>query len=240
MISIRDLPSPNFDERPVGQAIDMLVIHYTGMKSAQDALDRLTDPTAQVSAHYLINEDGSVVRLVNEDKCAWHAGVSMWRGQRGVNARSIGIELVNPGHEFGYRPFPEQQMQALEELARAILTRHPAIIAANVVAHSDVAPTRKSDPGELFDWRRLATKGIGLWPTTAIVEPIVETEVGAALARIGYDTTDVTAALVAFQRRFAPHRLDGVSDLETRQTLARTLASVSAKAPGEARRGTDV
>jgi N-acetylmuramoyl-L-alanine amidase len=240
MISIRDLPSPNFDERPVGQAIDMLVIHYTGMRSAEDALARLIDPTAQVSAHYLIDEDGSVVRLVHEDKRAWHAGVSMWRGQASVNARSIGIELVNPGHEFGYRPFPEAQMQALEELAGAILTRHPAITAANVVAHSDVAPTRKSDPGELFDWRRLAAIGIGPWPTTAVVEPIAETEVGAALARIGYDIADVTAALVAFQRRFAPHRLDGVSDLETRQALAGTLASIGADAPGEPKRGADV
>jgi N-acetylmuramoyl-L-alanine amidase len=240
MISIRDLPSPNFDERPAGQAIDMLVLHYTGMTSAQAALDRLTDPAAQVSAHYLIDEDGSVIRLVDEAKRAWHAGVSMWRGQSGVNARSIGIELVNPGHEFGYRPFPDEQMLALEELAHAILARHPAIDAGNVVAHSDVAPTRKSDPGELFDWRRLAAKGIGLWPTTGLIDPIGETEVGAALARIGYDTADRTAAIIAFQRRFAPHRLDGVCDLETRQALARLLVAVGVEASSDAERGTDI
>jgi N-acetylmuramoyl-L-alanine amidase len=240
MISIRDLPSPNFDDRPAGQAIDMLVLHYTGMTSAQAALDRLTDPAAEVSAHYLIDEDGSVTRLVDETKRAWHAGLSMWHGQSGVNARSIGIELVNPGHELGYRPFPDEQMQVLEELARAILTRHPAITAGNVVAHSDVAPTRKCDPGELFDWRRLAAKGIGLWPTTHVIDPIGETGVGAALARIGYDIADLTAATVAFQRRFAPHRLDGVPDLETRQALARLLAIVRADTPGDAERGTDI
>ena len=220
MIRIRDVPSPNFDERPAGQAIDMLVIHYTGMTSAEGALARLIDPAAQVSAHYLIDEDGSVMRLVDETKRAWHAGVSMWRGKTGVNGRSIGIELVNPGHEFGYRPFPEAQMLALENLAAAILARHRAIVAANVVGHSDVAPTRKTDPGELFDWRRLAAKGIGVWPTPELVDPAAEIDVGAALARIGYDITDVTAAIVAFQRRFAPHRLDGIPDLETRHAIA--------------------
>ena len=222
---IRDLPSPNFDDRPVGQAIDMLVLHYTGMTNARAALDRLIDPAAQVSAHYLIDEDGSVVRLVDETKRAWHAGVSMWRGQAGVNARSIGIELVNPGHEFGYRAFPDAQMQALEDLAGAILVRHPAIVAANIVAHSDVAPTRKQDPGELFDWRRLAAQGIGVWPTATVVEPTAESRVGESLTAIGYDVTDVTAAVVAFQRRFAPHRLDGVPDLDTRQAIAAVRAA---------------
>lgn len=211
----------------------MLVIHYTGMISAKAALDRLIDPAAQVSAHYLIDEDGSIFRLVDEAKRAWHAGVSMWRGQSGVNARSIGIELVNPGHEFGYRPFPEAQMRALEDLAGAILARHPAINAANVVGHSDVAPTRKQDPGELFDWRRLAAKGIGLWPTTMVVDPVAETDVGAALAHIGYDIADLSAAIVAFQRRFAPHRLDGVRDLDTRQRLA-SVAIAAAKTIYEA------
>jgi len=229
---IRERPSPNFDDRPPGQAIDMLVLHYTGMRDAHTALERLTDPAAEVSTHYLIDEDGSVVRLVAEDKRAWHAGVSSWRGAAGVNARSIGIELVNPGHEFGYRPFPEAQMQALETLARAILARHP-IPAINVVGHSDVAPTRKCDPGELFDWRRLAVVGIGVWPTSAVVDPVAEDEVSDRLAQIGYDITDVRAAIVAFQRRFAPHRLDGVPDLETRQILARVMAAVEAAAAKE-------
>ena len=220
MSGIRDLPSPNFDDRPSGQTIDMLVIHYTGMVSATAALSRLTDPAAQVSAHYVIDEDGSVIRLVDESKRAWHAGVSKWRGESGVNARSIGIELVNPGHEFGYRPFPEAQMSSLETLARAILARHSTIMPGNVVGHSDVAPTRKQDPGELFDWRRLAAMGVGLWPTTAIVEPTPETDVADDLADIGYDIADRNAAIVAFQRRFAPHRLDGVPDLDTRRAIA--------------------
>jgi N-acetylmuramoyl-L-alanine amidase len=218
-ITIRDLASPNFDDRPPGQAIDMLVLHYTGMRDATAALDRLVDPAAQVSAHYLIDEDGAIVRLVDEAKRAWHAGVSGWRGQAGVNARSIGIELVNPGHEFGYRAFTEPQMRALEDLARAILARHP-IPARNVVGHSDVAPTRKSDPGELFDWRRLAVSGIGLWPTSTSVEPTAESNVGGDLAAIGYDIADREAAIIAFQRRFAPHRLDGVADVQTRRAIA--------------------
>ena len=158
--------SPNCDERPDGVAIDMLVLHYTGMPSAEGALARLTDPTAKVSAHWLIEEDGAIISLVPEAMRAWHAGVSFWRGASGVNARSIGIELVNPGHEFGYRPFPERQMAALIELARDITTRH-AIPARNVIGHADVAPRRKMDPGELFDWRRLARAEIGLWPEQA-------------------------------------------------------------------------
>lgn len=219
MDRIREYPSPNFDDRPVDQPIDMLIIHYTGMQSAKAALDRLTDPAAEVSAHYLIDEDGAIYRLVDESKRAWHAGVSHWRGKSSVNARSVGIELVNPGHEFGYRPFTEAQMQALESLARDVVARHP-IPRGNIVGHCDVAPTRKSDPGELFDWRRLALAGIGIWPTNKIVEPVTESDVASALARIGYDTTDLHAAIVAFQRRFAPHRLDGVPDLETRTLLA--------------------
>ncbi|MGY8992341.1 MAG: N-acetylmuramoyl-L-alanine amidase, partial [Rhodospirillales bacterium] len=154
--------SPNFDDRPAGLPVDMLVLHYTGMKSASDALDRLCDPAAKVSAHYLVNMNGSVSALVDEEKRAWHAGVSFWRGHTDVNARSIGIELVNPGHEFGYVPFPEKQMAALIKLAKDILKRH-AIEARNVVGHSDIAPRRKMDPGELFDWPRLAAAGIGLW-----------------------------------------------------------------------------
>ena len=155
--------SPNFDARPPGARIDMLVLHYTGMVSAEAAIERLCDPAAKVSAHYLIDEDGAVRRLVDENHRAWHAGEASWRGKSDINARSLGIELVNPGHEFGYRPFPEAQMAALEALAQDILARH-TIEARNVVGHSDVAPRRKTDPGELFDWRRLAEAGIGLWP----------------------------------------------------------------------------
>ena len=157
-------PSPNHDARPAGKPIDILLLHYTGMRDAEAALRRLTDPAAKVSSHYLIDEDGATYRLVDEGRRAWHAGVSYWGGERDINGVSIGIELVNPGHEFGYRPFPQPQMEALVELGRAILARHP-IPPARVLGHSDVAPTRKTDPGELFDWRALAEAGIGLWPT---------------------------------------------------------------------------
>ncbi|MEX2202220.1 MAG: N-acetylmuramoyl-L-alanine amidase, partial [Dongiaceae bacterium] len=157
----RPLPSPNHDARR--GPVDILLLHYTGMVAAEAALKRLCDPVARVSAHYLIDEDGTLWQLVGEDRRAWHAGVSFWAGESDINARSIGIELQNPGHEFGYRAFPEPQMKTLIELAQGILQRHP-IPASRVIGHSDVAPTRKEDPGELFDWQRLAAAGIGLWP----------------------------------------------------------------------------
>ena len=156
------LPSPNYDSRG-GASVDMLVLHYTGMPTAEDAIVRLCDTNARVSAHYVVDEDGLVFQLVEEQYRAWHAGVSGWRGNTNINARSIGIEIVNPGHEFGYRPFPAVQMQAVTALCKAVLGRH-SIPARNVVGHSDIAPERKEDPGELFDWVRLAREGIGLWP----------------------------------------------------------------------------
>lgn len=220
MAKIRFLASPNFDRRPSDAPIDMLVLHYTGMESAAAALERLCDPAAKVSAHYLIDEDGQVTALVDEAKRAWHAGVSSWRGEADVNGRSIGIELVNPGHEFGYRDFPDAQMAALEKLATAILKRHP-IPPRNVVGHADVAPARKTDPGERFDWRRLAANGIGLWPKHAA--PADADRVRAMLGRYGYDTADVAAAITAFQRHFRPSRLDGVVDAETAGRLKALL-----------------
>jgi N-acetylmuramoyl-L-alanine amidase len=156
-------PSPNHDPRQVGAPVDILVLHYTGMRTAEAALDRLCDPEAKVSAHYTIDRDGCIYRHVDEDRRARHAGVSWWAGERDVNGRSIGIELVNPGHEFGYVPFPEAQIDALMELAHGILARHP-IPANRVLGHSDVAPARKMDPGELFPWRQLAGAGIGIFP----------------------------------------------------------------------------
>lgn len=203
--------SPNFQPRPDGTVIDMLVLHYTGMRSAEAALERLCDPASEVSAHYLIDEAGKVFALVDEPDRAWHAGVSSWRGEPNVNSRSIGIELVNPGHEFGYRPFPSAQMAALADLAHGILARWP-IPARNVVGHSDVAPRRKQDPGELFDWYWLAQRGIGLWPKPGHSEV---GEAAALLAEYGYDIADPTAALVAFQRHFRPLGCDGVADDET-------------------------
>jgi len=212
--------SPNFQPRPAGAAIDMLVIHYTGMQSAQAALERLCDPGSEVSAHYLIDEAGQVTALVDEENRAWHAGVSSWRGQSDVNSRSIGIELANPGHEFGYRPFPAAQMAALADLAQGILSRWP-IPVRNVVGHSDVAPRRKQDPGELFDWSWLARRGIGLWPQPARV---TIGEAAALLAEYGYDIADPKAALIAFQRHFRPLCCDGDADAETLALLNGAVA----------------
>lgn len=219
---IVDLPSPNFDERPPGGPIDCLVLHYTGMQSAEAALLRLTDPAARVSAHYCIGEDGAVWSLVAERHRAWHAGLSQWRGMRDLNARSIGIELVNPGHEWGYRAFPGVQIDSLIALARGILARHRAIEPRNIVGHSDIAPTRKTDPGELFEWRKLAAAGIGLWPgklDQAHDAPVDDARAARLLAAIGYDCADVAAALAAFQRRFRPACCDGGLDGETMARL---------------------
>ena len=223
MTAFSDRLSANFDPRPGNTPVDMLVLHYTGMKTMGEALGRLLDPDAKVSAHWLIDEDGTIYRLVDESERAWHAGVAHWRGETDVNGRSVGIELVNPGHDFGYRPFPERQMAALTELAREILSRHP-IPARNVVGHSDVAPTRKADPGELFDWSRLAAHGVGLWPgdweaTETSGEGFLQ-----MLASYGYDIADPDAAARAFQRHFRPGCIDGEADAHTAGLLAALLA----------------
>jgi N-acetylmuramoyl-L-alanine amidase len=223
---ILDHPSPNQDARPGG--VDMLILHYTGMTSGEEALARLCSVKAKVSAHYVIEEDGAIWRLVPEERRAWHAGVSSWAGRRDLNGTSIGVELVNPGHDNGYRAFPEVQMAALEALARDILARHP-IPPRRVLGHSDVAPRRKTDPGELFDWPRLARAGIGIWPVAAgdpgAAPDIAETQ--RLLAAIGYETPqtgtfdDETRAVVAaFQRHFHPSRCDGEADAETRARVA--------------------
>ncbi len=236
-------PSPNHDSRG-GTPIDLLLLHYTGMTSGQGALDRLTDADAKVSAHYMIEEDGRVFRLVDEDRRAWHAGVAYWAGATDINACSIGIELVNPGHEFGYRPFPEPQMQALEALATDILSSH-SIPPHRVLGHSDVAPARKQDPGELFDWARLAAAGIGLWPDADFeispnapdLSPGAQggavTELQIALDRFGYEVQGTgvfdpgtEAAVTAFQRHFRPSRVDGVADGETASLLLHLIDRV--------------
>ncbi len=212
-------PSPNFGDRDADGKIDILVLHYTGMQSAGAALARMCDPSAKVSAHYCIGEDGNVFQLVDDKQCAWHAGVSFWRGHEGVNQRSIGIELINPGHEFGYRAFPEPQMDSLLDLCGDVLSRH-AIPPRNVVGHSDIAPSRKTDPGELFDWRMLAGEGIGLWPDPAGADPA---DVPAMLADYGYRVEE-EGALAAFQRHFRPSCFDGKADGETAGLLAGLLA----------------
>jgi len=210
--------SPNYDERRPDGLIDMLVFHYTGMQTAEEALQRLCDEQAKVSAHYVVDEDGTCHALVDEEHRAWHAGVASWRGNTDINARSIGIEIVNPGHEFGYRPFPSAQLEAVRDLALGVLRRHP-IPPRNVVGHSDVAPTRKQDPGELFDWPGLAVSGIGLW-TEGDATPVDAADVCRWLERLGYDTTDEEAALLAFQRHFLRHRLTGIADELTRRRLS--------------------
>jgi N-acetylmuramoyl-L-alanine amidase len=230
MSLVIECPSPNFDARPAGQAVDILLIHYTGMESATAALARMCDAGAKVSAHYCIDEDGTLTRLVPEDKRAWHAGVASWTGAGDINARSIGIELVNPGHEFGYRRFPEAQMASLTGLARDILARHP-IPAQRVLGHSDVAPLRKEDPGELFDWARLAESGIGLWPGDARpVDPPDEAEIKRDLAAFGYGylEEDFRAVAAAFQRHFRPSAVTGEVDAETAGRLTALRALVDA------------
>lgn len=204
-------PSPNFDERTL--PISMVVLHYTGMQTAEEALARLCDPQAKVSAHYFIDEAGVVAQLVPEEKRAWHAGKSYWRGITDVNSASIGIELVNPGHEFGYRPFTDAQMEALCPLLADIVERHD-IAPANVVGHSDIAPSRKEDPGELFDWGMLGRLRLAL-PVPKPRIALLYDNPGAfylALERFGYDISDGRAAVRAFQRRWRPHIIDGEID----------------------------
>jgi N-acetylmuramoyl-L-alanine amidase len=211
-------PSPNHDDRG-GAAVDMLVLHYTGMRTAEAALARLCDPAAKVSAHYTVDEDGAVYAHVPEDRRAWHAGISHWAGVSNVNARSIGIELVNPGHEFGYCEFPEAQIAALIGLCNGVLSRH-SIPPARVLGHSDVAPARKEDPGELFSWATLAKAGIGLWS-----ERIASDLGPEALARYGYDlAAPQDKVITAFQRHFRPQKLDGKWDPECAGLLAWLLA----------------
>jgi N-acetylmuramoyl-L-alanine amidase len=222
-------PSPNHGPRP--GPVDMLVLHYTGMRSAEAALERLCSPEAAVSAHYLIAEDGAVWRHVDEARRAWHAGSAHWAGERDINSRSIGIELANPGHEFGYRRFPEAQMAALEALCRDVLARHP-IPARHVLGHSDVAPQRKQDPGELFDWPRLARAGIGLWPAASMAPaPASLGEAQRLLAAIGYATprsgtldAATMQVIAAFQRHFRPSCCDGMLDAETGGRIAAVAA----------------
>ncbi|MEO1135779.1 MAG: N-acetylmuramoyl-L-alanine amidase [Pseudomonadota bacterium] len=216
-----DAPSPNHDER--GTAIDMVVLHYTGMQTGAEALARLQSEEARVSAHYLVEENGDVYRLVDERCRAWHAGVSKWRGEEGVNARSIGIEIVNPGHEWGYRTFPEPQISSVIALLKDIRTRHD-IAPAQVIGHCDVAPRRKEDPGEKFPWDRLADEGLAIAPFTG--DPATGLNVAyedalKALSDIGYDAPlgDYAAALLAFQRRFCPQSLGQGFDPRTKAAL---------------------
>jgi N-acetylmuramoyl-L-alanine amidase len=235
-MNVIEAPSPNFDARKAPP--DKIVLHYTGMKTGEEALARLRDPDAKVSAHFMVEEDGRVFRLVPEERRAWHAGVGSWKGDTDINASSVGIEIVNPGHEFGYRPFPDAQIAAVIDLVDGIRSRW--IVADNmIIAHSDLAPDRKEDPGELFPWKRLAEAGHGLWfePPSAPGLPLAEGEEGAAVfalqagfTRLGYDIppsgqfdAHTTAVVRAFQRHWVQSRFDGVADGETRARLIALL-----------------
>lgn len=235
-MSYIDAPSPNFDARKAPP--DMIVLHYTGMQTGEGAIARLRDPEAKVSAHYVVEEDGRVFQLVPEERRAWHAGVSFWKGATDINAASVGVEIVNPGHEFGYRPFPDVQIAAVIALVADIRTRW-IIDNARIVGHSDVAPDRKDDPGELFPWKRLAEAGHGLWvePAAAPGDPLAEGAEGAGVfalqagfTRLGYDCAPsgkfdghTTAVVKAFQQHWVQSRFDGVADGETRARLIALL-----------------
>lgn len=219
----RERLSPNCNDRKL--PINMVVLHYTEMKPVETALDRLCDPEAGVSAHYVISEEGEVTLLVPEEKRAWHAGVSYWRGVRDVNSASIGIELDHPGHGLGYRPFAEAQIDALIPLLHSIIQRYD-IPRANVVGHSDVAPQRKTDPGELFPWERLAEYHLCL-PRPEKLEQGDPFDNDAAfylaLERYGYDITDGHKVVEAFQRRWRPEMIDGQVDGQVRAILFQLL-----------------
>jgi N-acetylmuramoyl-L-alanine amidase len=228
-------PSPNHDARG-NHPIDTLVLHYTDMKSCEDAVARLCDAEAGVSAHYVIGEDGKIFQLVDETERAWHAGESHWRGSSAINGRSIGIEIANRGHSHDYPDFPKIQMQAVADLCRDIIVRHH-IPPRNVVGHSDIAFLRKMDPGEKFDWAWLASQGVGVFPADAKPMPGVElkrgdsgtmvTRLQTSLSNWGYglkldgDYGEKTAlCVIAFQRHYRPSNLDGVWDNECSGLLA--------------------
>lgn len=239
-------PSPNFNERRAPP--DMLVLHYTGMESGEAALARLRDPAAQVSAHYLVEEDGRVFQLVPEERRAWHAGRGVWQGQDDCNGASIGVEIVNPGHAFGYRAFPDAQIAAVIALIADVRSRW-TIPDSRIVAHSDLAPDRKEDPGELFPWKRLAEAGHGLWfePAPERIkalggllqkgdEGLGPMVLRAGLHRLGYGLkpggdydAETETTVRAFQRHWRPSRIDGVADGETRARLVGLLQLASAE-----------
>lgn len=230
---IQPYPSPNFDERPPGAAIDALILHYTGMATGAEALTQLANADAKVSAHYCVDESGAVFGMIDEAKRAWHAGLSYWAGQQRLNDVSVGVEIINTGHAHGLKPFPDAQIAAVINLSLKVMGRHD-IPSARVLAHSDIAPTRKQDPGELFPWERLSKAGVGLWPEAGVPRligqrpPLITAQ--HLLADWGYEA-DATGALdmataaatAAFQRRYRPRRVDGVFDADCAQRIASLL-----------------
>ncbi len=236
------MPSPNHGERKDGRRPDMIVLHYTGMPDADAALELLKARGSEVSAHYFVWEDGRIIQLVQESRRAWHAGKAYWAGETDINSCSIGIEIVNPGHDHGYPDFPKRQIAAVTALCRSIQTRN-TIPPVRVLAHSDLAPTRKRDPGEKFPWRTLYDSGVGHWVKPAPImnfgQALKPGDRGDAVAAMqksladygyGIETTgeydSVTRDVVmAFQRHFRPERIDGVFDPSTRGTLQELLGS---------------
>ena len=216
VLSVKSRPSPNFDSRE-GNLIQFIIIHYTDMLSAEDALTRLCDPEAKVSAHYLIDKVGQVTQLVKDEDRAWHAGLSSWQGINGLNAHSIGIELDYPGHTFGLTTFPIEQIQSLLILLKQLINKH-AINPQQIWGHSDIAPSRKTDPGEFFPWKDLATNGMGVWPAEPVRAEVnldLNTLQGF-LSEIGYDCPvtgqldEHTRSVVrAFQRHYTPTEITG-------------------------------
>lgn len=202
MVDIVQMLSPNFDDRK-GEDISLIILHYTGMKNEEAALARLTDPESKVSAHYTVDEVGKIYQHVEEKNRAWHAGKSFWRSVTDINSISIGIEIVNPGHEFGYRDFPLVQILAVQNLCLDIMARYDI---ESVLAHSDVAPDRKEDPGERFPWQELSKKGVGIWPRVSEEDMIkgLGVDVYTALRDFGYEAQDNAKMLIAFQRHFVP------------------------------------
>jgi N-acetylmuramoyl-L-alanine amidase len=235
------IPSANFEERKGGQPPDMILLHYTGMETGDAALRRLCSPDSKVSAHYVVFEDGRIVQCVPEAKRAWHAGVSSWGSDTDINSRSIGIEIVNPGHDLGYPDYPLRQIAAVIALCRSIITRRGPIAPDRILGHSDVAPARKQDPGEKFPWDLMAESGIGHWvrpaPVTLEGPSLRPGDQGEAVLRLqrvlagyGYGIGETgkyeeatQQVVAAFQRHFRPARVDGVADASTLLTLRALL-----------------
>ncbi len=236
------IPSMNYGERANGRQPDMIVLHYTGMPDVEGAIAQLCTAGTEVSAHYIVLEDGRIVQCVPESKRAWHAGVSFWAGEEDINSCSIGIEIINRGHDWGYPDFPLRQIAAVIALCRGIMLRRK-VPSHRVLGHSDVAPARKKDPGEKFPWHSLANSGVGHWVQPA---PIVRGDtlklgaisddvanMQAAFARYGYNIPTngkfdgpTMEAVTAFQRHFRPERVDGTADQSTMATLYALLASL--------------
>ena len=235
------VPSPNHDERKQGRAPDLILLHYTGMPTGEAALQRLCAPDSKVSSHYVVFEDGRIVQCVPEELRAWHAGVSSWAGETDINSCSIGIEIVNPGHEFGYSDFPLRQIAAVISLCKSIITRRGPISAERILGHSDVAPARKQDPGEKFPWDLLSESGIGHWVRPAqlnldgaAIKPGERSELVTRLQRAlrgyGYGIEETGSydeptfeVVTAFQRHFRQARVDGLADASTMLTLRALL-----------------